>query len=206
MSGQQTGPDWVDVVMVRHATTDWNEAGRIQGHSDISLNERGRAEASAWHFDAGGYRWVASPLKRALETARLLGGSAIESESRLTEMHWGQWEGCTLAQLRTELGEAMSLNEARGLDFRPTGGESPRDVQSRLRSWLRDVSKGAAPCMAVTHKGVIRALLAYATDWDMTGKPPCRLDWKSAHRFRVRPHSCEVELYQPNLPLAPAAK
>ena len=192
---------WVDVVMVRHATTDWNERGRIQGHTDISLNERGRTEASNWHFDAGGYRWIASPLKRALETARLLGGTVIESESRLREMHWGEWEGRTLAQLRRELGEAMSVNEARGLDFRPAGGESPREVQIRLCSWLGDVSTQTTPCIAVTHKGVIRALMAYATGWDMTGQPPCRLDWCSAHRFRVRAHSCEVELYQPNLAL-----
>lgn len=187
--------------MVRHATTDWNELGRIQGHSDITLNERGRAEASSWHLNALGYRWVASPLKRALETARLLGGARIESDWRLQEMHWGTWEGRTLAQLRSELGEAMQKNEARGLDFRPSGGESPREVQNRLRLWLGDVSQQVSPCIAVTHKGVIRALLAYATGWNMVGEPPCKLDWHSAHRFRVRAHTDEVELHQPNLAL-----
>ncbi len=192
---------WVDVVMVRHATTDWNEWRRIQGHSDIPLNEHGRAQAGRWRFDATGYRWIASPLKRALETARLLGATSVEREPRLLEMHWGEWEGRTLSELREELGEAMSLNEARGLDFRPTGGESPREVQARLASWLNDVSQQTAPCVAVTHKGVIRALMAFATGWDMSGKSPCRLDWDSAHLFRVRAYTCEVELYQPNMSL-----
>jgi len=39
----------------------------------------------------------------------------------------------------------------------------------------------------VTHKGVIRALLALACGWDMTGEPPARLDWESAHLFELDP-------------------
>ena len=49
----------------------------------------------------------------------------------------------------------MSENEAAGLDFRPAGGESPRDVQDRLLPWLAGLR---GPTVAVTHKGVIRAL------------------------------------------------
>ena len=193
--------DWINVVMVRHATTDWNERGRIQGHCDISLNDHGRAQARSWCFDASGYRWIASPLKRTLETARLLGGMSIEREPRLREMHWGEWEGRTLVELRESMREVMTRNEARGLDFRPPGGESPRDVQKRLISWLVDVSVQTKPCLVVTHKGVIRALMAYATGWDMIGKSPIRLDWNSAHLFRVRAHSGDVDLHQPNLGL-----
>ena len=194
-------PPWIDVVMIRHATTDWNQQSRIQGQSDISLNDHGRAQAKSWRFDATGYRWMVSPLKRALETACLLGASSIESESRLREMHWGEWEGRTLSDLREELGGAMVRNEARGLDFRPPGGESPREVQARLASWLNDVSRQPLPCVAVTHKGVIRALVSLATGWDMKAKSPHRLDWDSAHLFRVRAHSCEVELHKPNVSL-----
>ena len=197
----EQSPYWIDVVMIRHATTDWNEAGQIQGSTDISLNERGRVEAGSWHIDAVGYRWISSPLKRALQTAQLLGASGVETEPRLTEMCWGKWEGRTLSGLRSELGETMAQNEARGLDFLPTNGESPRQVQDRLRSWISDVSRHRTPCIAVTHKGVIRALLAYATGWDMTGKSPCRLDWQSAHRFQVHGQTGELRLHEPNLPL-----
>ena len=187
--------------MLRHATTDWNEKGRIQGQSDIALNDYGREQASRWRIDATGHRWVVSPLKRTLETARLLGATSIQTEPRLREMHWGQWEGRTLAQLRAEFGEVMTRNEALGLDFRPTYGESPRDVQERVLAWLHEVSQQTEPCMVVTHKGVIRALMAYATGWNMTGKAPCRLDWDSAHLFRVHANSRDVELHQPNLTL-----
>ena len=193
--------NWLDVVMIRHATTDWNEAGRIQGTCDISLNPNGRAEASSWKIEATGFRWISSPLKRALDTAHLMGASGVETEPRLTEMSWGSWEGRTLVELRAELGPTMTHNEAKGLDFLPAGGESPREVLNRLRSWIDDVSKRSVPCIAVTHKGVIRALLAEATGWDMTGKSPCRLNWKCAHRFQIHGRTGEVRLFEPNLSL-----
>ncbi|MDH3792273.1 MAG: histidine phosphatase family protein, partial [Rhodospirillales bacterium] len=75
--------------------------------------------------------------------------------------------------------------EARGLDFRPPGGESPRDVQVRLAPWLTRVAADGQPCVAVCHKGVIRALAALASGWDMTGPPPEKLRDAAAHRFLV---------------------
>ena len=57
-------------------------------------------------------------------------------EPALIETDWGHWEGRTLAELRQRHGGEMAALEARGLDFRPPGGESPRDVQARLASWL----------------------------------------------------------------------
>jgi probable phosphoglycerate mutase len=69
--------------------------------------------------------------------------------------------------------EAMVANEALGLDFRPPGGESPREVRARLESLFADLTDELVVC--VTHKGVIRAALSLATGWDMLAKPPLRL-------------------------------
>ena len=190
---------WVYVTKVRHAATDWNAQRRIQGRSDIPLNEHGQAQADSWSLEAAGHRWFASPLGRTVETARILGAASLCVEPRIVEMHWGDWEGRTINNLREELGEAMVRNEAHGLDFRPIGGESPREVQTRLAAWLFDLSRQQLPCVAVSHKGVIRALLSLATGWDMKGKAPYRLDWNSAHQFRVRAHSSDVYLHQLNI-------
>ena len=86
-----------------------------------------------------------------------------------------------MASLRGELGEEMARNESLGLDFRPEGGESPRDVQGRLQIWLDHVGLETQPLVAVTHKGVIRALYALAAAWDMREKPPVRLLDHHAH-------------------------
>lgn len=175
------------LALIRHAATPWTEAGRLQGRADPDLT----AGAVRWLSDVElpdeltGLRWVASPLRRASETARLLSGAAPATEPRLVEMDWGEWEGRTLADLRAELGDAMAANEARGLDFRPPGGESPREVQARIGPWLDEVAARGEPMIAVTHKGVIRAVLSMATRWDMTGPPPGKLDWAVVHLFEV---------------------
>jgi len=172
------------LALLRHAETAWSVEGRIQGRSDVPLSESGRGQlrARALPPECSGMKIVTSPLARCVETAALLGAPQAEREPRIAEMHWGAWEGRRLEELRRELGEAMRQNEARGLDFRPDGGESPREVLSRVGGWLKEI---ATPTLAITHRGVIRVVLAAATGWDMTGRPPAKLDWGAVHLFRL---------------------
>ncbi|MBT5038253.1 MAG: histidine phosphatase family protein [Rhodospirillaceae bacterium] len=175
------------LVMIRHATTSWNEARRLQGHSDIALSAKGRAEVAGWRLP-GEYRdgtWITSPLLRAVQTARALGALQIRCEPRLVEMDWGEWEGRTLQELRLNDPEQMSEVEARGLDFSAPGGESPRQLQDRLAPWLSTIAAAGQPVNAVCHKGVVRALFARAAGWDMLGRPPLKLDWSAAQIFRL---------------------
>jgi probable phosphoglycerate mutase len=132
-------------------------------------------------------RVVTSPLARCVQTAALIGAPEAVREPRLIEMDWGDWQGKTMKELRDSLGQSMLDNEARGLDFRPANGESPREVTIRVKSWLREVAAAGVPTLAVTHRGVIRAILAEASGWDMRGKPPARLDWQAVHLFMLDP-------------------
>ncbi len=199
------------LALIRHGPTGYNEQGRMQGRIDAPLSAAGRAAVGGWRLppeiapELAGADWVSSPLIRARETARLLGGPAPVIEPRIIEMDWGRWEGRRLDGLRAELGEAMAVNEARGLDFRPEGGESPRDVQARVAPWLAALGKRGRPTLALTHKGVIRAIFALAVGWDMTGKPPARLRAAAAHLFAVAPDG-RVEVEHLNLPLDGAAE
>jgi broad specificity phosphatase PhoE len=174
----------VKLALLRHGDTPWSEEGRIQGRSDVPLSDAGRAALRAFSLprECAQMRIVSSPLARCVETAALLGARHAEREPRLAEMSWGAWEGRRLGELRAELGPAMEQNEARGWDFRPEGGESPRDVLARLKSWLESL---AEPTLAITHRGVIRALFAAAAGWDLRGKPPAKLDWSAVHIFSV---------------------
>lgn len=165
------------LLLIRHGKTAWNEAGRIQGRSDPSLSPAGRRAVEAWVLpaQAAGARWICSPLARARQTAAILHGTPVAPDPRLIETDWGAWEGKTLAELRGECGPEMAENEARGLDFRPTGGESPRDVQQRLLPLFAELAAADRAVVAVTHKGVIRAAYALASGWDMRAKPPVKL-------------------------------
>ena len=102
--------------------------------------------------------------------------------------------------LRQQLGDEMARNEDRGLDFRPTSGESPREVQSRVLKWMRTLGAANSVSMIVTHKGVIRSVLAAAFDWPMLGRAPVQLDWGRCHHF-VLESDGRIRLAQPNLTL-----
>lgn len=192
------------LVLLRHGPTAWNEAGRIQGRSDQPLSDAGRREVKRWRLPSGfdRYDWVTSPLIRAFETAVLLGHPEATPVPALTEMDWGDWEGATLATLRHADPTGMAENEARGRDFRPAAGESPRDLQNRLRPWLSACAAEGRALTAVCHKGVIRALYALAADWDMTGPAADKLRDGCCHEFALSAdgHPRVVRLNQPLVP------
>jgi len=170
------------LALIRHMPTIWNREGRLQGQHDAPLDPEA---IPAWRLppEFAGFRFLASPLSRTRETAARLGVTA-QIDCRLIEMSWGAWEGLTLRELRSSFANIDEL-EAQGLDFRTPGGESPRDVQQRVAPLLAEIARAGQPTAAVTHKGVIRAVLALATGWDMLGKPPYRLSWSAAHLFRL---------------------
>jgi broad specificity phosphatase PhoE len=173
------------LALLRHGETAWSAAGRIQGRTDVPLLP---GLSMSFPKPCTGMRVVTSPLQRCVQTAALLGAPDAAREPRIIEMHWGDWEGESFVALRERLGDAMRENEARGLDFRPANGESPREVTARVQGWLRDLARDGTPTLAVTHRGVIRALLAAATGWDMRGKPPAKLDWSAVQLFDVSPN------------------
>jgi broad specificity phosphatase PhoE len=171
------------LALIRHMPTAWNAEGRLQGRRDTPLDP---GAIPAWRLpvELAGFRFLASPLARALATAERL-DVAPQTDPRLTEMSWGEWEGHTLADLRASFSGTLDELEAQGLDFRPPGGESPRDVGARVAPLLAEIAASGRDTAAVTHKGVIRSVFAQATGWDMLGKPPCRLSWSAVHLFRL---------------------
>jgi probable phosphoglycerate mutase len=172
------------IAFLRHGPTAWNDEGRLQGMTDIPLSPRGRALVATWRVPFAGWRWVCSPLTRARETAELIGAPpSLAVEPALREMAYGRWEGQTLADLRVREPEAMLDAETRGLDMAPPDGESPRQVMDRLRPWIAAVATSGEDTVAISHKGVIRVVLAMATGWDMKSRQPVKLDWNCLHVF-----------------------
>ncbi len=194
-----------DLFLIRHGYTAWNVERRIQGQTDVVLSPKGIEQVRRWRLppEARDAAWFVSPLSRARDTARLLGIEELTIAAELVEMHWGAWTGRRIADLRAELGESMRRNERRGLDFRPDGGESPRDVRARLERWLNNLPRDAGAMTAVTHKGTIRAAISLATGWDMKADFGTKLARDAVHRFRLE--SRRFELVEMNIPLAPDA-
>ena len=194
----------VPFAVLRHAPTVWNAEKRLQGMSDTPLSAEGEARARTWRLPAPADAWrrVSSPLQRARRTAELLQpGAPVTIDQRLREMSFGIWEGLSIAQLRATIGERFIQAEQRGLDFEPPGGESPRQVMARLGDFTAELARNGRPAVIVAHKAVLRALLALATGWDMTGRQPVKLDWHCLHYFAATPDG-RVTLERPNVTLA----
>jgi len=176
------------LLLIRHAPTEWNAAGRIQGRSDEPLSQTGREEAAGWRLPAFAADWpvYCSPLGRARETAASM-GLTVQVEAALIEMAWGAWEGEILSDLRRRLGTAMAENEDKGWDFQPPEGESPRRVFDRLVPFLQRQAMRGEDAVAICHKGVIRALYAAARGWDFLGKAPGKLQSGRGQLLTVTP-------------------
>ena len=191
----------IELMILRHAPTAWNAEKRIQGRTDVPLSPAGRAMAATWRLpeQTAGWQCVTSPLVRAVETARLMRLAPAPLDA-LIEMDWGALEGRTLPEIRAEGGETFAAEEARGLDFCPPGGESPREVGARALAGLQTIETDA---VIVTHKGVLRALYALATGWDMRAKAPARFNDHSCHHFVLYPDG-RLVLVTAGIPLVPA--
>ncbi len=190
------------IALIRHGPTEWNETGLVQGRSDIPLSENGRGKVGSWSIpvEIAEFDWVSSPLIRAMETAQILTGRSEPTDDRLVEMNWSEWEGMTLPDLRSRLGNLMTAWEADGLDFRAPDGESPREVQARLRPFLAERAAAGRDTVVVCHKGVIRALYAMAVSWDMTDKAPEKLHDDCTHLFALTSDGTPTP-HRLNLPL-----
>lgn len=174
------------LVVLRHAPTAWNRDRRLQGRTDVALDEEGIAVAARWKIDPdwAAYRILASPLQRARRTAQILFPDAeIGVDSRLVEMDFGTWEGKRLSDLRGEAGGDAAQRESLGLDFKAPNGESPREVQARVLPLLKRLAELGRPTVLVTHKAVGRALYALASGWTMIDKPPVKLRPHCAHVY-----------------------
>jgi probable phosphoglycerate mutase len=159
------------LIFVRHGETDWNAAGRLQGHIDIALNEKGRAQAQRngraileKFPDVATYDFVASPLSRARESMEIiretlgLDRNAFRLETRLKEISHGDWEGSTGEELQKRSPELVASRLADRWEFVPPNGESYRLLLDRVVPWLVTVER---PTVVVSHGGVGRVLRSH---------------------------------------------
>ncbi|MET8724500.1 histidine phosphatase family protein [Streptomyces misionensis] len=156
-----------DLLLVRHGETEWSRSGRHTGRTDVPLTEHGREEARRLVPLIGSYRIGAafvSPLRRARETAELIGVRDARVDADLCEWDYGGYEGVTTAEIqRTRPGWFLFTDGvAPGPPERP--GESPRQVGERADRMLAKVDDALArtegAVVLVAHGHFLRVLTA----------------------------------------------
>ena len=153
--GPATAPASGELVIVRHADTDWTVQGRHTGRTDLPLNEAGRAKALALRGRLAGRTFAtvwSSPLVRARETARLAGFDPTE-RTELLEWDYGAYEGLTSPQIR-ELRPGWDLWR----DGCP-GGEDAGDLARRADALLATLPP-RGDVVAFSHGHMLRVLTA----------------------------------------------
>jgi probable phosphoglycerate mutase len=156
------------IYLARHGQTDWNAERRLQGNTDIELNETGRRQAAELAARLDGIALDAiysSRLRRSRETALVVAGDrGVESLAELNEQQLGEFEGVYLDGRDPQ---AVTEFERRSADPNDTmgGGESIEQHLARVESALEQIH-GRHPSgqiLIVGHGGtnaqILRALL-----------------------------------------------
>lgn len=165
------------LYIIRHGETDWNVEGRLQGESDLPLNQNGQNMAlktgqalEKISFDLV----ITSPYTRAKQTADLiLGNRKIPwlIDKRIREINWGEWDGKTTEDLKA-IGkkEEFDLFYKAPFQFRGApGGETIEQVCARGRIFLESLEKEPEyekkTILVISHGCTIRGILNHFYDW-----------------------------------------
>jgi len=152
------------LLLARHGETTWNAERRFQGRTDVALSPRGRAQAEALGGALRGHRIAAayvSPFRRARETAEVaLAGTGVPVTpvEELRELSLGEWEGCTVDEVRAREGDPYRAWLLAPHDCPPPGGEPLDAVSARVRAAIDHISAlhpNGDDVLVVAHGGVI---------------------------------------------------
>lgn len=159
------------ILITRHGQTDWNVLGKIQGQTDIELNDNGRQQAKETgelikneNIDI----IITSPLKRAKETAKIINENfnvTIIEDNRLMERNFGNSEGLTkddrrkLKEINPEVNDVWNYNK--NIDF--NGMETMQDFCNRIYKFLDEIINKYRykNILIVTHGGVYVPIKCY---------------------------------------------
>jgi len=175
------------LYLVRHGETDWNLERRIQGSTDIPLNDTGRGQARETGRLLATRRWdavISSPLSRALETASIIaeenGLPAPATVGALVERRYGEAEGL----------EDHELDRRFPGDTPVPGRETRAEVLERVLPALMAIANGHPDqsIIVVSHGGVIRSVLSAVDPAHSHG----RISNGSVHSFRHEDGTLEL--------------
>jgi len=158
-----------NIYLIRHAQTDFNKNGIVQGSGiDSSINEKGREQVALFKQKYGGIafdRIYTSELLRTTQTVApfLEEGFTSEVHSGLNEICWGVHEGKKIdAQEGEYYNWVLSQWQAGNTALKIKGGESPEDVVQRQSKFVELIKsrKNDKNILICTHGRVLRILLS----------------------------------------------
>ncbi|OIP51479.1 MAG: hypothetical protein COZ12_03605 [Deltaproteobacteria bacterium CG_4_10_14_3_um_filter_60_8] len=172
------------LLLVRHAETGPDLAGKFIGATDVPLAGRGPEQADRLATYLTRFRpgvCFASPMRRTLQTAEAISavtGLQILNDPDLREIDFGHWEGLDFQTIAAADPERVRLWSSQPDSFHFPGGEAVTSFQNRVANAAARLSANKTDTiLAVTHGGVIRAILCHLLG----------LAWKQYLLFAIQP-------------------
>lgn len=153
----------LELYCVRHAETDWNADGRIQGCEDTQLSAAGREQAASLAERLRSERYSAcytSDLRRAIDTADALNAHLhldIQHDRRLRERHFGVFQGQRLETIARDMPDLHKQYESRNPDFAMPEGQSWQQKFEQISAFMDEMLDRHAGqrLLVVTHGGCL---------------------------------------------------
>ena len=194
-------PTDTHLIAIRHGETEWNSAGRFQGHLNSELNAEGRAQALALGERLAAERFdllLSSDLGRALETASAIAmrtGHAILVEPRLRERRMGLFQGLTPAEAQERYPQEYARFKSHDPDYVIPEGESVRQLLQRCVACFTELAEHHAglTLATVTHGGVLAVLYRHARAMPLEAPRDFLLHNTGVNRFRHRQGAWELQ-------------
>lgn len=173
------------LLFIRHGQTDWNVDGKIQGSSDIELNEIGisQAEELSNKLIKDNYKFskiYTSPLKRALKTAEILSSNTdveFVAINELTELNLGDWEGLSWAEVKDKFPKEYGVWYKDRKDTKTPKGESYQDMLDRVLKAIKNIiNENTSDVVVVSHSAVIMSLQCILTETPFDKMTKFKLD------------------------------
>ena len=154
------------IYLIRHGETDWNQAGLLQGQTDIALNAQGleQAREAAERLKEVPFEIAfCSPLIRAKRTAETIIGDrkiTLTTDERLRELNFGPWEGVDIRTIKDAASQPFTNP---GSYIPPEGAESFAQLYKRSGEFVDQVLLPLEgiyeTVLVVAHGGVNRSIL-----------------------------------------------
>lgn len=165
------------LVLVRHGETEGNSKERLIGSGDPSLSSEGRDHMLRARSALTGQvvdAVVTSPARRAFQSVAVLtGGAQARIEPDFREIHFGRWEGRSVAEIASSDPALYQQWQDPSTEFEYPGGELRAAFRKRVRRGLdRLVASGASGALVLTHRGVIREIVHALAGVKLEGETP----------------------------------
>lgn len=177
------------ILLIRHGETSWNAVRRLQGHTDIPLNEEGARQAGALAQALAAEQvdvLVSSDLQRAMQTAQAVAdqydGLAVHTDDQLRERCYGVFEGMLYAEIEQQYPAEYALWQARDIDaVMPSG---VREAES-FRQFYQRSTEGIA-AWAERHPGRTIAIVAHGGVLECAYREAVGMSLDSPRDFQVK--------------------